>query len=105
LKEMKRKVSQSDVPSNNEMPTLSPDELEKRLATVWNNENVASLRKQVETTKKEVAHAPSEPSPPEKEPIPMEIPKEDSKWPTYVMIAAIVLAMSFRFIPHYIEKA
>jgi len=103
LKEMKQEVAQSDVPSNNETPTLSPDELEKRLATIWNNENIASLREQVvETTGKEMSHAPSEP--PEKEPIPMEMPKEDNKWPTYVIIAAIVLAMSSRFIPYYTEK-
>src|SRR5699024_6962726 len=60
LKEMKQEVAQSDVPSNNETPTLSPDELEKRLATIWNNENIASLREQVvETTGKEMSHAPS----------------------------------------------
>lgn len=106
LEEMKQEVSQNTVQLDSGSQTLSPDELEAQLVQIWNSDNITSIREQAEdkSVQNKKFHS-SRISPARNKPVTVVFPKEDSKWPAYAMIAALVLVFAIRFAPYLIEQA
>lgn len=108
LKEMKTEVAKGNESASLRNTTLSSDELEDQLSKIWNSENISTIKEQTkekttlsnqrtiehhsqtETKQKELEEL--HPTPPATKPM-----KEYSRWPSYLMIGALILGFMVRF--------
>ena len=96
MKEMKRTVSTKTEQQEPSEPKLSPYELEAQLAAIWSSENIGKIKELAETKGAEEPQAPPQP---EKERQLTAWPKEHTKRPAYLLIAALALLLAIRVLP------
>lgn len=96
MKEMKRTVSTKTEQQEPIEPKLSPYELEAQLAAIWSSENIGKIKELTETKGAEEPQAPPQP---EKERQLTAWPKEHTKRPAYLLIAALALLLAIRVLP------
>lgn len=113
LKEMKKGLQTNTHGPKQHQDSLSNDDLEAQLISIWGSGDISQIKQQTEATKTDVnVEKPfKEPSTKEnteksKETTPIEWPKEsNSRWPVYVMIIGILLSFLARHLPNMMEDS
>lgn len=106
LKELENVLGKDRVQPQREHAPLSSSELETQLSQIWNSTNIAEIKENtvlndVSEFEQDLQTSPT--AVPDQ--LPIEWPKEQSRWPVVIMIAAIMLGMIGRFGPIMIERA
>ncbi|WP_172370806.1 tetratricopeptide repeat protein [Sporosarcina jiandibaonis] len=108
LKELEKVLEKDSVQPRREQAhaPLTSNELEAQLSQLWNSTNISEIKESTKVNDASVYQEELQTSPTSQPArLPTEWPKEQSRWPVVIMIAAIMLGMIGRFGPIMLERA
>ena len=102
LSEMKKMLAQSQTQPKHEKPVSEPGRLEEQLSQIWGEANISSFKEKPindQETNGDTLQTKQTSQKDTASPITLDTPEEYSRWPNYLIIAAILVIFFIRFIP------